>query len=219
MPEKNQKKSLAKRCAHLLQSSGWQVEIDEQKERTRKVEKDGDFRCIDGRLPIKKDKFKIGVAWPGGVIGVAVMKYGHLDPQKALEKAVADIKTLNLKATIHGDEHHHESGCGFFGLVKKAGFSTIIANWLSWQELAPEEAVGIVKAAGGEYRVLEGEHEEEELVVNLRAGETPKINGRKFTLDLWVAKQLRVSQDEVLKVVSETIHQLKPSVTKAKILI
>lgn len=219
MPEKNQKRLSAERYVIFLQSLGWQVEIDGSKGETQKAEKDGDFRCIDGRLALGNDKFKAGVAWPGGVIGVAVMKYGHLAPQEALKKAVADIKTLNLKATIHGDEHHHESGCGFFGLVKKAGFPTIIANWLTWQELSAEEAVGTVKAAGGEYRVLEGEHEEEELVVNLRTGETPTINGRKFTLDLWVASQLGISQDEVLKVVAETIHQLKPGVTKAKILI
>ncbi len=219
MPEKDRKKSLAEWCAQLLQSSGWQVEIMEPRGETEKAEEDGDFRCIDGRLAVEKDKFKAGVAWPGGVIGVAVMKYGHLDPQEALKKAVVDIKALNLKATIHGDEHHHESGCGFFGLVKKASLPSLVVDWLPWQELSADEAVATVKTAGGEYRVLEGEHEEEELVVNLRAGETPKINGRKFTLDLWVADQLGISQSQALKVVAETIRQLKPSVTRAKIFI
>lgn len=202
---------------------GWEVEVVDGDGLTEKCAKNGELRCIDGRNPKLNWKEKIsrhyqrGAAWPGALVGVAVMKYGYEEKaETALALASTDCESLGLTAGIHGDEEDGELGCGFFGKLRSGALVEHFPGWQRWSRLSSVEMV--VKKNNGVYRELQGGHEETRLIINLRADETTRLDGRSFIFDLWLAEKLGIDARFALEVTADTIKLLKPEVNHAIIL-
>ncbi|MFH0942602.1 MAG: cadmium-containing carbonic anhydrase [Candidatus Beckwithbacteria bacterium] len=142
------------------------------------VEVDGLGLCVDGRTAGKKLR---GPKIQGGVLGVMALGIGRGD-ESAVREAIKIIKTAGFRPSVHGDEHHHEEGCGFGRLWSEGKLDN-----LPRLEISLARVREIVLEEGGEYVVLLGDHREKKVVVNFVENMTLEPDGSSFILDAWVA--------------------------------
>lgn len=181
-----------------LKNRGWEVK-EGSRDGLVPVEVNGLGPCVDGRKANKKLR---GPKIQGGVLGVMALGVGRGD-ETAVREAVKIIKEAGFKPAVHGDEHHHEEGCGFGRLWSEGKL-----NNFPKLEVSLERVKEIVLEEGGEYVELIGGHEEKQVKVNMVEGMTLEPDGNSFILDAWVAQKLGINKDKLLENAVEVVEKL-----------
>ena len=132
---------------------------------------------------------------------VASTADGTIDGLKAATQAVADA---GYTPSVHGDDHSHEMGCGFFKL-----WSLGQLPGLEPPQYDSEQGQAQVLGAGGVYETLAGSHSESKVMINLVPKTTlePKEDQR-FVVDAWVTGEFDLDVPTYLTLAVETVERL-----------
>lgn len=205
----------AEDIVNVLTARGWAARIVTREDVPDLVEcdKDGLMKCVDGRLSDKKGGMR-GPKTLGGIYAIASMR--GVSDAAGLEAIVEEVRAAGYVPSVHGDGHSGSMGCGYFKLWSQGNLPGHVApNFTS------EEGRAAVEAAKGEYEMLEGDHHEVQVVINLVPGTTlePNDADQRFVVDGWVLGEFNLDVPTYLKLAASTVEQLSKTCRSARIVV
>lgn len=178
----------------------------EMKDRLVRVQPGGLGPCGDGRMALDGRKL-FGPKILGGVLGVVAQGLGKNPGETVKEEdirlACKIVRTAGFTPSIHGDTRHGESGCGFGRLWSQGELTGLPRLGVSLERIRE-----IVIEEGGEYVVLDGEHEETFVAINYVRDTTFQPDGSCFIVDAWAAKIFGINQRAMLTTAAEVVRKL-----------
>ena len=186
----------------VLEGRGWEAEIVSKADVPDlvPVNAEGLMKCVDGRLS-DQDGMR-GPKTLGGIYAIASMR--GVDQAEDLAAIVDEVKAAGYVPSVHGDDHKHTLGCGYFKLWSQGDLTG-----LEPPSFDGETGKAAVLDAGGVYETLEGGHEESVVMINFVEGMTlePKAEQR-FVVDAWVASKFDLDLAGYLTLAAETVEKL-----------
>lgn len=189
----------------LFSSRGWKVVIlgkhnqEESGLEVRYVVKNSRIRCADPRY---LDESCEGPAIPGGVDGIAAMEDYYLTPEMRFQIAVDKIIKSGQEPAWHGDKNDGDWGCGFRKGLLEGRFS-------GFPKLLPLNSS--VLRSEIHHEILDGKHEETEMVINWEDGTTVLPQGRRLVKDGWYLRSLGYDSHKILNMFVQVGELLLPS--------
>lgn len=203
----------AEAIVKALKDNGWEAEVVRRQDVPDLVAVDdrGMLKCVDGRPSDHPDGMR-GPKTLGGVYAIASAR-GVRDLD-GLKEIVDEVRREGFVPSVHGDDHAEPApmGCGYFKLWVSGSL-----EGLEPPEYTAEEGAEAVKAAGGVYEQLTGNHEESVVMINLVEGTTlePRGDDQRFVVDAWVCDRFELEPASYLLRGAETVEKLGgPKVAK-----
>jgi len=194
-----------------LEDRGWHAKIlaaSELHQKSVAVGANGLFKCVDGR---KSNKAEMnGPKTLGGVYALVAAR-GELT-EASLAKAVEEVRDAGYVPCVHGDDGEAGvNGCGFFKLWSKGRL-----EGLPKPEYDACKGREVVTSANGEYEVLEGNHSESCVIINLVPDTTYEPqDDQSFVVDAWITGTFNLDVPAYLTRAAETVEKLNgPRVAK-----
>ncbi|OGD56117.1 hypothetical protein A3E73_01940 [Candidatus Beckwithbacteria bacterium RIFCSPHIGHO2_12_FULL_47_17] len=189
-----------------LVRQGWEVK-EGNRDKLVPVEADGFGPCGDGRKP-KDTQIKLRAPKIlGGVLGKAALGSGKAAAQTIgeydIRLACRDIKAAGFTPSVHGDTKHGKKGCGFGRLWSEGKLDNVPRLNVSLERVSE-----IVNEEGGQYIELDGEHEEQRVMVNFIPDMTLEPDGSCFIIDAWAADKFGINQERLLQNAVEVVVKL-----------
>jgi hypothetical protein len=177
------------------------------------------MKCVDGRASDQAHEGAMsGPKMLGGIYAIASMR--GVTKASGLAAIVEEVREHGYVPTVHGHINPKTGkpdsmGCGYFKLWKKAKLAG-----LETPEFSGDEGQSAVTAADGTYEVLEGQHHEAQVVINLVAGKTlePKPNDQRFVVDGWAIGEFGLDLLTYLTLAVSTVEQLSTTCRTARVI-
>ncbi len=209
----------------LLEARGWQVHIVQESDVADElvpVQKGkGLLKCVDGRASDQKHEGAMsGPKMLGGIYAIASLR--GVTQASGLAAIVEEVRDKHgYVPTVHGHLHPETGepdsmGCGYFKLWKRGQLAG-----LELPEFSGDEGRDAVLAVDGTYEVLEGNHYEAHVVINLVGGKTlePKPNDQRFLVDGWAIGEFGLDLLTYLGLAVSTVEQLSTTCRSVRIIV
>lgn len=175
----------------LFLNRGWCVEYGDRSS-LAEVKRGAVINCGDGRNDL------IAPTLFGGLWGIMTQSTGgDMEGYKAARQLAGG---QGFDTGIHGD-HHGDLSCGFFNLWRDGKLTEVYPYQLNDGDLDTiKDQVPSIKVAG--------DHQEEELMVNLVSGYTVIPKNKYFRIDPWLSSRIGIPLLLHLKVSIQTVELL-----------
>lgn len=204
-----------------LEARHWTVDLipKEHAPDLVEIEPNGLLKCVDGRVSDQSEPGQMrGPKMLGGIYAIASIR--GVTEAGALAKIVEEVKDKGYVPSVHGDDHKHAMGCGYFKLWKDEMFDGCNSPKLSPPQFSGEEGKEAVQSAGGKYETLQGEHLEKVVKINFVENTTfePKGDAQRFIVDAWVASKFGLDLVKYLTLAAKTVEELDKKLRKAELI-
>lgn len=198
----------------VLNSRGWMARIVSAADVDLvDVDPKGLLKCVDGRVSDKADGMH-GPKTLGGIYAIASMR--GVSDAAGLAGIVNEVREAGYVPSVHGDTHAGAMGCGYFKLWSQGNLPGHVAP-----NFSADEGRDAVVAAEGEYEMLQGDHWETQVVINLVPNKTlvPNDSDQRFVVDGWVLGQFGLDVPTYLTLAASTVEQLSSTCRSARIVV